>query len=112
VDAPGTTTADLIASLTETPGFPPEEVHDVVGPSREKPVVQLIVRGAPYDYATPRLWAQQIWVALGTIRNTSLSGVFYLWVKPLQSIAKLHDDDYARRLWTAQFRIDKNVSTA
>jgi Bacteriophage minor capsid protein len=108
-DAPGTSTPDLIAALVETPGFPPEAAHDSLEPSREHPVVQLLVRGAPYDYVTPRQWAQQIWMALGSIHNRTLSGVFYLSVRPLQSVAKLRNDDYGRRIVTAQFRIDKST---
>ena len=82
-------------------------VHDVVPPSRESNVVQILVRGAPYDYATARAWAQQIWVALGSIRNQALSGTYYLGVQPLQSPFKLRDDDYSRPILTGQFRIDK-----
>lgn len=108
-DAPGMATPDLVAALVETPGFPSESIHNTPEPSREHPVVQLLVRGAPYDYATPRQWAQQIWMALGSIRNTALSGVFYLTVHPLQSVFKLRNDDYARRIVTAQFRIDKST---
>jgi Bacteriophage minor capsid protein len=108
-DAPGASTPDLIAALVETPGFPPDSIHNTPAPSREHPVVQLLVRGAPYDYVTPRQWAQQIWMALGSIRNMTLSGVFYLTVRPLQSVSKLRNDDYARRIVTAQFRIDKST---
>jgi minor capsid protein len=108
-DAPGASTPDLIAALVETPGFPSDSVHGDTAPSREHPVVQLLVRGAPYDYATPRQWAQQIWLALGAIHNTPLSGVLYLSVHPMQSVFKLRNDDYARRIVTAQFRIDKST---
>jgi hypothetical protein len=108
-DAPGTATPDLVAALVETPGFPSESIHNTPAPSREHPVVQLLVRGAPYDYSTPRQWAQDIWMALGSIRNTTLSGVFYLSVHPMQSVSKLRNDDYARRIVTAQFRIDKST---
>lgn len=109
VDAPNIQTQDAIAALVETPGFPAEYVHDVVPPSREMPVVQLLVRGAPYDYAGPRAWGQQIWGALGSIRNQALSGTFYLGVRPIQPVFKLRDDDFARPIMTAQFRIDKAV---
>ena len=82
VDAPNITTVDAITALVETPGFPADYVHDVVAPSREAPVVQILTRGAPYDYATARAWAQDIWVALGSIRNQTLSGTWYLGVMP------------------------------
>ena len=38
VDAPNITTSDAITALVETPGFPAEYVHDVVGVSWEQPV--------------------------------------------------------------------------
>jgi hypothetical protein len=107
VDAPNITTVDAITALVETPGFPAEYVHDVALPSREQPVVQILTRGAPYDYATARTWAQDIWVALGSIRNQALSGTFYLGVQPIQSVFKLRDDDFARPIMAAQFRCDK-----
>ena len=109
VDAPNISTLDAITALVETPGFPAEYVHDVVSPSREAPVVQVLTRGAPYDYATARQWAQEIWVALGSIRNQVLSGTFYLGVQPIQSVFKLRDDDFARPLMTCQFKCDKAV---
>lgn len=107
VDAPNISTQDAITALVETPGFPAEYVHDVVSPSRDEPVLQILVRGAPYDYAAAREWAQDIWMALGSIRNQALSGTWYLGVRPIQAVFKLRDDDYARPILTCQFRIDK-----
>jgi hypothetical protein len=107
VDAPNLASQDAITALVETPGFPAEYVHDVLTPSREAPVIQILTRGAPHDYATARTWAQDIWMALGSIRNQTLSGTFYLGVQPIQSPFKLRDDDYARPIMTCQFRVDK-----
>jgi hypothetical protein len=109
VDAPNITSQDAITALVETPGFPPEYIHNDVVPSREMPVVQILTRGAPYDYATARAWAQDLWLALGSIRNQTLSGTFYLGVQPIQAVFKLRDDDYARPIMTCQFRCDKSV---
>jgi hypothetical protein len=107
VDAPNIATVDAITALVETPGFPATYVHDVVSPSREGNVVQVLTRGAPYDYAAARTWAQDIWVALGSIRNQALSGTFYLGVMPIQSPFKLRDDDAGRPLMSFQVRCDK-----
>ena len=107
VDAPNISTVDAITALVETPGFPAEYVHDVVSPSREGNVVQVLTRGAPYDYAGAREWAQDIWVALGSIRNQTLSGTWYLGVQPIQSVFLLRSDDYSRPILTCQFRCDK-----
>jgi Bacteriophage minor capsid protein len=109
LDTPTHPTADAITALVATPGFPAEYVHDVLAPSREIPVMQILTRGAPYDYPGAWTWAWEIWVALGSIRNQVLSGTFYLGVVPIQNIWKLRDDDYARPIMTTQFRIDKAV---
>jgi hypothetical protein len=108
-DQPNVTTPDAISALVETPGFPPEYVHDTLGVSWERPMLQTLTRGAPYDYAAARAWAQDIYLALGRIRNQYLSGTYYFWVMPHMSVWKLSDDDYGRPLMTAQFRIGKAV---
>lgn len=107
VDAPNVSTQDAITALVETPGFPAEYVHDVGGVQWEQPVLQTLTRGAPYDYAGAREWAQAIYLALGRIRNQVLSGTYYFWVMPLHSVWKLRDDDYSRPIMTFQVRIGK-----
>jgi hypothetical protein len=109
VDAQGTSSPDAITTLVETPGLPPEYIHDVVGVSWERPFVQSLTRGAPYDYAGARDWAQDIFLALGQIRNQTLSGTYYFWVMPQQSVTKLRDDDYSRPIMAVQFRVGKAV---
>jgi hypothetical protein len=107
LDAPNITTQDAITALVETPGFPPVYIHDVVPPSREQPVVQILTRGSPYDYAGARSWAQDIFLALGSLHNQELSGTLYLSCLPLQSPFHLREDDFARPVITCQFRVDK-----
>ena len=109
VDAPNVATPDAITALVETPGFAPQYVHTPVGVSWEQPVVQILTRGAPYDYATARTWAQDIYLALGRIRNEQLSGTYYFWVSPLQSVFELRTDDYARPIMSFQVRVGKAV---
>lgn len=109
VDAPNVTQVDEVAALVETPGFPAQYVHTPAGVSWEQPVVQPLVRGAPYDYATARDWAQDIFLALGRISNQTLSGTYYFWVVPLQSVWKLRDDDFHRPIMSCQVRIGKSV---
>lgn len=109
VDAPNVATQDAITALVETPGFPSEYVHDVVGISWERPMVQTLTRGAPYDYVGAREWAQEIYLSLGQIRNQTLSGTYYFWVMAHHNVWKLREDDYARPIMTAQFRVGKAV---
>lgn len=109
IDAPGMVTPDAVTALLETPGFPAQYVHSTLGPDWEQPVLQILVRGAAYDYAGARQHAQDVFLALGTIRNQALSGTSYLWCQPIQSVFKLRDDDYSRPIMTCQFRIGKSV---
>lgn len=103
------TTQDALTALVETPGFPAEYVHTPAGVSWERPVCQILVRGAPHDYATARLKAQDIYLALGKITNQVLSGTYYFWCLPIQSVAPLRSDDVGRQIFTCQFRIGKSV---
>ena len=109
LDTPQGVQVDEVAALVETPGFPAGYVHDVRGPSQEYPVMQILVRGKPHDYAAPRRRAQEMLGALGTITNQVLSGTFYLWVRPWQTVFPLYSDDLARRVLSAQVRIAKDT---
>jgi Bacteriophage minor capsid protein len=109
LDAPNVVTQDAVTSLEETPGFPAQYVHTPPGVSVEHPVIQILVRGAPYDYAGARSHAQDIFLALGKISNQTLSGTYYFWCLPLQSVFRLRQDDFARPIMTAQFRCAKAV---
>jgi hypothetical protein len=109
IDAPGAGAQDAVTALVETPGFPAQFVHSTLGPDWEQPVLQILVRGAPYDYAGARSHAQDVFLALGKISNQALSGTPYLWCQPIQSVFKLRDDDYSRPIMTCQFRIGKSI---
>jgi Bacteriophage minor capsid protein len=109
LDAPNVVQQDAVTALIETSGFPAQYVHTPPGPSVEQPVVQLLRRGAPYDYAGARLQAQNQFLALGRISNQTLSGTYYFWCLPLQSVFYLRQDDFARPLMTCQFRCGKAV---
>jgi Bacteriophage minor capsid protein len=108
-DAPNITTQDAVTALVEIPGYPVKKVHDVVGVSWEEPVVQILTRGAPYDYEGARAWAQNIFLSMAEIQNQILSGTFYLWALPEHSVYKLRDDDFARPIMSCQFRIGKSA---
>jgi|GEM_PF-956819 len=113
VDAPNGSPPGEVTALYETPGFPAQYVHSTVGADWEQPVLQIVVRGEPYDYAPARLQAERIWVALSQIRNQVLSGTFYLWCQPLQSVSPvIGPDDYGRPRMSAQFRIGKALSAS
>jgi Bacteriophage minor capsid protein len=111
-DAPNVVTQDAITALIEIPGFPMMFVHSTLGADWEQPVLQIITRGAPDDYAATRLWAEQITLALSQIRNQTLSGTFYLWCQPVQSVFALDPDDFGRPRMTCQVRLGKALSAS
>jgi Bacteriophage minor capsid protein len=94
VDAPEVVMQDTLVALVETPGLPP--VHTLDFARYEQPVVQVIARGAPYQYAACRLQAQAAFDALDGLANVTLGTGVYLWVIALQSPWWLRTDDFAR----------------
>lgn len=110
LDTPLAMQPDAVVALVETPGLPPEYVHSITGIAMEQPVIQVIVRGPPWDYPTARSKAESAFVALGAITNQALSSVLYLWVLPLQSPWWLRTDDLDRPHIVFQVRCAKALS--
>lgn len=76
---------DEIGVIYEYPGFAPERRFGVVGVGYEYPALQIVFRGAPHDYATPRATAELAYRALAQVEVMSLSGTPYLQINPRQS---------------------------
>ena len=83
------------------------EILDAIGPHVTSWSTTPGHRAAPY--AAARTWAQDIYLALARIRNTALSGTYYFWVSPLQSVFELRTDDYSRPIMSFQVRVGKAV---
>jgi hypothetical protein len=98
---------DAIMALVETAGLPPFHVHNIQAASFEQPTAQIIVRGAPYDYAEARTRAQAAFLALDGLSNVTLSGTFYLFVQALQSPFSLHMDQMGRPVIVFNIRCAK-----
>ncbi len=109
LDAPNVSTQDAVIALFELPGFAPDYVHSPAGVSVEHPGLQILVRGAPYDYAGARTQAQEVFIALGKISNQVLSGTYYFWCMPMHSPWHLRQDDYSRPIFSMEFRCGKAV---
>ena len=81
-------TPHAIGVLREYGGLAPDGRFGVTGVGYERPSVQLIFRGEPFDYSGPRTKAEIAWRALAAIIPGALgSGVSteYLTVYPQQS---------------------------
>ncbi len=88
---------DACIALHEYPGRDPEAGFGRAGVVRERPRVQVEVRGAPDDYVTPRTVAETLWQLFASITATTLSGTLYLTVWPVQS-PYLKDRDANKRV--------------
>ena len=79
--------------------------------AREYPRVQILVRGEPDDYVTPRLKAQDAMRAMTRIMTTTLSSVNYYTSTPIQSVFPLVRDDLRRYVFAFNVELFKAVST-
>lgn len=79
--------------------------------TREYPRIQILVRGEPDDYVTPRVKAQDVMRAMSRIMTTSLSGVSYYTSTPIQSVFPLVRDDLRRYVFAFNVELFKAVST-
>lgn len=79
--------------------------------TREYPRVQVIVRGEPDDYVTPRLKAQDVLRALSRVMTVTLTGVEYYTSTPMQSVFVLDRDELRRYTFAVNFEFFKQVST-
>ena len=75
---------DALIALLEVPGYPALDILNTPDDTVEQPVVQVVIRGAPYEYEAARAWAQQVYLTLRRVQNQLLSGTFYLFMQPLQ----------------------------
>lgn len=88
---------DAIVSLYEYGGNPPVGGMGVVGAQYMFPGVQLVFRGAPEDYATPRTAAKTVYNLLFAVQpDTLFSGVKYLSIQPQQEPFLLKRDERKR----------------
>lgn len=79
---------DEIGVLYEYGGFSPYKGYGVAGLQYERPGVQLVFRGAPFDYAGPRAKAEIAYKYLATIQPGALGATVttqYLSITPRQA---------------------------
>lgn len=76
----------------------------------EHPSVQVVFRGWPYDYATPRTSAGTAHNGLASVQGTTLSGTNYLLIRPSQSPFPIKKDEMHRWYIGCNYQIDKEPS--
>lgn len=82
-------------SLIETGGTAPMERHDHVGTPYQQPSMQLVARAKGATVA--RIRARAAYNALVGIRNQTINGTTYLWIRPVQEPFDLGIDETGRR---------------
>jgi len=87
---------DAAVALYETGGLAPEKRFGTAGIEWERPAVQVVVRGAPNDYATPRATIQTIYENVAEIETEDLSGTRYYLSEPMQNPFALDVDEQDR----------------
>lgn len=96
-------------SLIETGGLDP--AHTQNGTATERPTVQITTRAK--DYPTARTKALAVYNALGGangLSNVTLSGTFYLRVKPRQSVTDSGLDESGRLRLVFNIDVEKATS--
>ena len=103
-------TPDACVCLYEAGGLASEHGFSVDGVDKETPTVQILCRGVAHDWSTPRALAETAYRALAEIQATTLSGVFYEMVTPIQPPFKLKQDENDRFHIVFHVRARKNPS--
>ena len=101
---------DTCVTVYETGGAGADLGLGVDGVQFEYPSIQVVCRGAPDDYATPRATAQLIYKGLPKVQAEALTGVYYHLVRPLQCPFLLKRDENRRVLIACNFACTKEPS--
>lgn len=103
-------TPDLATALYEYGGSFGNLGFGVPGLKYESPAVQLVTRGAPGDYTTPRARIEALYKQLPRVQGQVLSGAYYLTIRPMQSPFPLEIDAANRKKFVVNFTIEKEMS--
>lgn len=108
-------TPNAAFAVFETPGFPPVRgMSPAAGAMKcERPRLQVVARGDPYDYSTPRLLLHQVLKRLDGLGDLSINGCRYLWVGAVgSSPGMMGRDNTGRVKLVMNFDVVKELSTS
>lgn len=105
---------DVVLTVYETGGMPPvRAMRSSPGQAVvERPRVQLVMRGAPYDYQTARTKMHAVMLQLDGLGDRTINGCRYLWLAAVQSPYLMGRDEDNRPLVGLNFDVVKELSTA
>lgn len=104
------TAPDVCMAIHEYGGTEPDMVFHRATIAVEHPRVQVVVRGAPHDYATPRAMAELAYRAMAEASAQVVSGTRYLQMRPLQPPFSMGRDEKSRLLIGFNAQLDKEPS--
>lgn len=86
-------------ALIEVGGLAPVRTLEMPPSRYERPVISVVIRGAPHGYQAARHKAQEAWEVLDGRANETIGGTRYLWIEALRSVHWIRDDDLFRPLF-------------
>lgn len=107
-------TPHTCVTVTEYPGRTAADVWKFgqEGVQREYPRAQIVVRGEPNDYETPRLKAQALYLLVSKGGPSVMSGTQYYSITPLQPPFLLEKDGLNRYVFAVNFEMFKEVTAS
>lgn len=87
---------DECAAIYEYSGLPPDWTLGQSAASAEYPRLQVVFRGDPGDYSTPRATAETAYRACAAQRNSTLTSTKYQLLQPLQAPFQIRRDEKDR----------------
>lgn len=104
------TSPDACMALSEYGGREPEMVFSQSSISVDYPRVQIMVRGARGDYATPRAAIEVAYRAMASAGAQLISGTRYLAIRPLQPPYLYEKDENGRITFAFNAELQKGLS--
>lgn len=96
-------TPDACVAVYENAGNRPEFTMGSAPWAVDRPLIQVICRGARSDYPTTRNTAEAIRALLGSVMNTTLSSVPILRIEPQGSVVPMGEDENQRPMVSVNF---------
>lgn len=101
---------DEVTTIYEYPGVADDPGFGAAGIQFEHPRLQVVCRGKPDDYDTPRLQLERIRQGATTIQAKTLSGTNWQMVTSLGGPIPLGKDNKGRVRLACNFQVDKSPS--
>lgn len=99
---------DVCCAVYETGGMSPDFGFGSAAIKYESPAVQVVFRGAKYDYLGPYNSCYTAYTGLAQVQAQLLGATFYHWIHPKQAPFKLREDPTSRMYIACNFQTEKD----